>query len=128
MRAIVKHDEVCRRFMTIPGVGPLTAMLFKSAVDDPHRFSKSAHVGVHLGLTPRKYASGEVDYNGRITKCGDPMTSVASIRGGAGAYAAFYEKERPENMGRADCQARVDEKGLCGCGEKTGGDHAPHVG
>ena len=74
VRALVKHDEVCRRFMSIPGVGPLTALLFKSTVDDPHRFAKSAHVGVHLGLTPRKYASGEIDYNGRITKCGDPMT------------------------------------------------------
>lgn len=67
----VKEDEVCRRFMTIPGVGPLTALAFKTWVDRPERFRRSRSVGAALGLTPRKYASGEVDYDGRITKCGD---------------------------------------------------------
>src|SRR5271156_2013995 len=74
VRTIVREDAVCRLFMSIPGVGPLTALVYKSAIDDPKRFAKSANVGVHLGLTPRKYASGEIDYNGRITKCGDPLT------------------------------------------------------
>ena len=68
---LVRKDAVCRRFMTVPGVGPLTALAFKTAVDDPARFRKSRHVGVHFGLTPRKYASGEVDYNGRISRSGD---------------------------------------------------------
>ena len=69
----VKEDEVCRRFMTIPGVGPLTALTFKTWVDRPERFRRSRAVGAALGLTPRKYASGEVDYDGHITKCGDPF-------------------------------------------------------
>ncbi|MCS5597043.1 MAG: IS110 family transposase [Alphaproteobacteria bacterium] len=68
---LAKDDPVCQRFMSIPGVGPLTSLSFKTAIDQPERFKKSKNVGVHLGLTPRKYASGEVDYNGRITKCGD---------------------------------------------------------
>lgn len=68
---LVRKDETCRRFMTMPGVGPLTALAFKTSIDDPRRFRKSRLVGVHLGLTPRKYASGEVDFNGRITRCGD---------------------------------------------------------
>ena len=67
----VKADSTCRRFMTVPGVGPLTAVAFKTAIDDPTRFRKSRHVGAHLGLTPRKYASGEVDVNGHVTRCGD---------------------------------------------------------
>jgi transposase len=67
----VKDDEVCQLFMTIPGVGPLTALVFKTFVDRPQRFQKSKAVGAALGLTPRKYASGEVDYSGHITKCGD---------------------------------------------------------
>ncbi|RIK59429.1 MAG: IS110 family transposase [Planctomycetota bacterium] len=67
----VKNDETCRRFMTIPGVGPLTALSFKTFVDRPERFKKSKNVGAALGLTPRKYASGEIDYDGGITKCGD---------------------------------------------------------
>jgi len=69
--AYVQKDAVCRRLMTVPGVGPLTALAFKTGVDDPARFQKSRHVGVHFGLTPRKYASGEVDYNGRISRNGD---------------------------------------------------------
>lgn len=71
VRGLVRKDDICRRFMTVPGVGPLTALAFKTAIDDPTRFRKSRQVGVHLGLVPRKYASGEIDYNGHITRCGD---------------------------------------------------------
>lgn len=67
----VKKDQICRLFMTIPGVGPLTALAFKTFVDRPERFRHSKAVGAAVGLTPRKYASGEVDYDGHITKCGD---------------------------------------------------------
>jgi transposase len=67
----VEQDQVCQLFMTIPGVGPLTALAFKTYVDRPQRFQKSKAVGAALGLTPRKYASGEMDYDGHITKCGD---------------------------------------------------------
>lgn len=68
-----KSDLHCRNLMSIPGVGPLTALLFIATIDDPNRFRRSRHVPVHLGLTPRKYASGEIDYNGHITKCGDSL-------------------------------------------------------
>lgn len=67
----VKNDQICRLLMTIPGVGPLTALAFKTFVDRPERFRHSRAVGPAIGLTPRKYASGEVDYDGHITKCGD---------------------------------------------------------
>jgi transposase len=67
----VRSDDVCRRLMTIPGVGALTASTYLSTIDDPTRFNRSRDVGAHLGLTPRKYASGEVDRNGAISKCGD---------------------------------------------------------
>lgn len=72
----VKEDDVCGLFMTIPGVGPLTALAFKTFVDRPQRFQKSKAVGAALGLTPRKYASGEVDYDGHITKCGDEFVRM----------------------------------------------------
>jgi transposase len=64
-------DAVCRRLMTVPGVGPITAMTFKAAVDDPRRFRRSRTVGAHFGLTPRRYQSGERDNPGRISKAGD---------------------------------------------------------
>ncbi len=69
-----RDNPVCRRLMTIPGVGPITAMSFTTAVDDPSRFAKSSSVGAYLGLTPRQYQSGEVDRAGRISKCGDGLT------------------------------------------------------
>lgn len=68
-----KHDPVCRLLMTAPGIGHLTAILFKAVIDDPSRFKRSRDVPAQLGLVPRKYASGETDYNGRITKAGDVM-------------------------------------------------------
>jgi len=71
VRGLARQDEVCRRLMTIPGVGELTALSYRTGIDHPHRFAKSSNVAAHLGLTPRKYASGEVDRTGRISKCGD---------------------------------------------------------
>jgi transposase len=69
--AIVREDAVCRRLMTVPGVGPLVAVTFTSAVDDPARFRRSRAVGAHFGLTPKRYQSGETDVTGGISKAGD---------------------------------------------------------
>ena len=71
------NDELCRRFMTIPGVGPVTALAFKATIDDPARFRRSNDVGAHLGLTPRQYQSGETDVRGRISRSGDAFTRTA---------------------------------------------------
>jgi transposase len=57
--------------MTVPGVGPLVALTYAAGVDDPSRFSKSRDVGVHFGLTPRRWQSGETDWSGRISHAGD---------------------------------------------------------
>jgi transposase len=73
IQKIVKNDPVCRRLMTAPGVGPLTALAFKTSIDRPERFVRSRDVAVALGLTPRRYASGATGYDGRITKRGDSM-------------------------------------------------------
>ena len=73
----VRGDEVCRRLMTIPGVGPVVAMTFRSAIDQPERFAHSKAVGAHFGLVPRKYQSGEIDRTGRISKVGDAMVRTA---------------------------------------------------
>lgn len=73
VRKIAMADKVCRLLMTVPGVGPVIALMYKTTIDNPHRFTKSSMVGAHLGLTPGKYASGEVDYDGHITRCGDEM-------------------------------------------------------
>jgi transposase len=71
--AIVRDDEVCRRLMTIPGVGPVVALTYRATVDVPARFRKSKSVGAVFGLTCAKYQSGEVDRSGAISRCGDEM-------------------------------------------------------
>ncbi len=70
---LARNDEDSRRSMTVPGIGPITAMAFHSAIDDPSRFRRSRSVGAYIGLTPRRHASGEIDWTGRISKCGDRM-------------------------------------------------------
>jgi transposase len=75
--AIVRTDPVCRQLMSVPGVGAIVAITFKSGVDDPMRFRRSRDVGPHFGLTPRKYQSGELDVTGSISKVGDRMVRTA---------------------------------------------------
>jgi transposase len=70
-RRVARADTVCQQFMTVPGVGPLTALTYKAGVDQPQRFDKARTVGVHFGLTPSRYESGEIAYDGRISRCGD---------------------------------------------------------
>src|SRR3954467_191590 len=71
IRRMVRASDVCQRLMTIPGVGQLTALAFTAAVDDPGRFRRSRDIGAYLGLVPRRHQSGEMDYTGSISKCGD---------------------------------------------------------
>jgi transposase len=70
---LARHDVQVRRLMTVPGIGPVTALCFKATIDDPTRFKRSRSVGAYVGLTTRRHASGEVDWSGRISKCGDAM-------------------------------------------------------
>jgi transposase len=77
MLAIVRADEVCRRLMSVPGVGALVAVTFTSGVDAPERFARSRAVGAHFGLTPKKYPSGETDITGAVSRVGDVMVRTA---------------------------------------------------
>jgi transposase len=70
---LARGDSQVRTFMTAPGIGPITALLFKATIDNPMRFTRSRDVGAYLGLTPRRHASGEIDWTGRISKCGDAL-------------------------------------------------------
>lgn len=69
---VVGHDPLCRRFMTVPGVGPVAALSFRVGGDDPHCFARPRTVGAHFGLTPRRHQSGtSIDFEGHIIKRGD---------------------------------------------------------
>ncbi len=70
---LVARDELCRPFMAIPGVGPVTALTFSTAIDDPSRFRRSRDVAAYFGLTSKRWQSGaSIDVQGRISKAGDP--------------------------------------------------------
>lgn len=80
LESVAKAEPVCQRLMSVPGVGPVTALAFRAAIDDPERFKKASDVGVYLGLTPRRHQSGELDYHGRISKRGDPTTRLHLVQ------------------------------------------------
>lgn len=71
--AVVRKDDVCRRLMTVPGVGPVVALTYRATVDVPARFRNSRAVGAVFGLTPARHQSGEIDRSGAISRCGDEM-------------------------------------------------------
>ncbi len=70
---LARRDTQTKRLMTAPGVGAITALCYLATINDPTRFEKSRSVGAYLGLTTRRFASGEIDWTGRISKCGDAM-------------------------------------------------------
>lgn len=70
VRKMAYEDKEVKRFMTIPGVGPVTALSYKVEIFDASRFADSRNVGAYLGLTPTQYASGETQRQGGVSKCG----------------------------------------------------------
>jgi transposase len=77
---ITRQEEVCRRLMSVPGVGPITALAFRATIDRPDRFRRSRDVGAHLGLTPARYQSGETDISGKVSRCGDELARLSTRR------------------------------------------------
>ena len=77
VRAMARADANARLLMSAPAVGPIVALTYASAIDDPRRFKSSKRVGAHFGLTPKKYQSGQTDYSGRISKIGDTTVRTA---------------------------------------------------
>jgi transposase len=88
---IAREHPVCRRLMTAPGVGPIVALSFVTAIDTPHRFRNSQDVGGYLGLVPRKHQSGDSDLNIGITKSGSSMTRVHLVQA---ATSLLYHSKR----------------------------------
>jgi transposase len=77
VRAMARSDGKARLLMSTPAVGPIVALTYSSAIDDPARFKSSKQAGPHFGLTPKKYQSGETDRSGRISKIGDAAVREA---------------------------------------------------
>jgi transposase len=77
VRKLARSHAKARLLMTTPSVGPIVALTYASAVDDPGRFRSSKAAGAHFGLTPKKYQSGETEIDGRISKIGDAAVREA---------------------------------------------------
>lgn len=93
--SIVRDEPVCRRLMTTPGVGPLTALTYRATIDQPERFKRSRDVGAHLGLTPKRYQSGETDVQGGISRCGDEMARTALYEA---AHSLLMRSRKPSAL------------------------------
>jgi transposase len=78
-----RASAACRRLMSVPGVGSLTAVAYVAMIDNPARFTRSADVGAYLGLTPKRYQSGIVDRQGSISKCGDRLVRAVLFEAAA---------------------------------------------
>jgi transposase len=96
----VARNELCRRFMAIPGVGPVTALSFMTAIDDPSRFRRSRDVAAYFGLTSKRWQSGSsIDFQGRISKAGDPDVRFSLYEAASGLLTRFKGKDKIKSWG-----------------------------
>src|SRR6476620_1459203 len=136
--AIVRDDEVCRRLMTVPGVGPVVALTYRATVDVPARFRNSKAVGAVFGLTPSKYQSGEINRPDRFDARpaqrrqriahrilqGAALAIVENLMGGGLPYIQdrlALQMVRPDLLRHHDASPPVPERGRRRRGRRSGG-------
>jgi len=112
LSAMARQDEVCRRLMTVSGVGPIVSLAFKATIDDPKRFKNGKAVAAHLGLTPRIYQSGELDRSGSISKCGDKLMRHALYEA-ANSHLRIAKKWSPLKAWGMKLLPRIGAKKTC---------------
>lgn len=100
LAARAEADPVCQRLMSAPGVGPITALTFKSSIEDPGRFARSSDAGAYAGLVPRRSQSGERDYMGHISKGGDAMLRSALYEAANSVMARLKRRCALQDWGR----------------------------
>ena len=110
--ARVKDDPACRLLMTVPGVEPVTALAHASTIGDAGRFAQSRSLGAYLGLTSRRWQSGEMDYSGRISKHGDAMLRSLSYEA-ANSLLAVVRRTHPLKDWARRIRKRTSHKKAC---------------
>jgi len=126
--AVVRDDDVCRRLMTIPGVGPVVALTYRVTVDVPARFRNSKAVGAVFGLTPSQVSVGRERPNRRNITVRRRDDADDALRSGPEHAGAFDEMVLAQGLGDEDRQTSRDEEGNRGAGASLGRDHASHLG
>jgi transposase len=115
---IVARHELCRRYMRIPGVGPITALTFVTAIDDPARFRRSRNVAAYFGLTSKRWQSGtSIDVKGRISKAGDPDVRGALYEAASAMLTRFKGKTALKTWGERIAK-RCHRKGVVAVARK----------
>jgi len=125
--AVVRDDEVCRRLMTVPGVGPVVALTYRVTVDVPARFRNSKAVGAVFGLTPSKHQSGESDRTGGISRCGDEIMRAMLYEAAQILLVRSTKWSWLKAWAMKIARRRGGEEGDRRPGASTGPDHAPHL-
>jgi transposase len=108
----VAGSELCRRFLQIPGVGPVTALNFMTAIEDPSRFRRSRDVAAYFGLTSRRWQSGtSIDVKGRISKTGDPDVRRSLYEAAQALMTRYRGKDKVRAWGlsivKRSCQRKA---------------------
>jgi Transposase IS116/IS110/IS902 family len=106
---------------------PITALCFKATIDDPTRFERSRSVGAYVGLTTRRHASGEIDWTGRISKCGDATLPRYLLEAGRRAPDPRAKMVGAKGLGDEAGQAKWPSKGQSCRRAQVRGHSAPHV-
>lgn len=116
---IVARTELCRRFLAIPGVGPVTALSFMTAIDDPSRFRRSRDVAAYFGLTSRRWQSGtSIDVQGRISKAGDADVRRALYEAASGLMTRFKGKDKVKTWGQQIAKRSCHRKAVVAVARK----------
>jgi transposase len=110
--AQAKAEPACRLLMTVPAVGHVTALAYLATIDEAGRFGKSRSVGPYVGLTSRRNQSGEMDYNGRISKRGDSLLR-ALLYGAANCLLTRVRRAHPLKTWARRVKKRTSHKKAC---------------
>jgi transposase len=119
LSGLARRDPVCREIlMTAPGVGAITALAFKSVIDDPSRFKRGEEIGAYIGLAPKRHQSGDTDRMGCISRCGDAMlrgylfeaATVALTRVSRENAPATWAKELAKRSGSGKARVALARK------------------
>lgn len=106
LAARAADDPVASRLMSVPGVGPITALTFRNSIEDPAGFDRGEDVGAFAGLVPRRNQSGERDYKGRISKAGDPLLRHALYEAANNLLARVKRPSALQTWGKALAEAK----------------------
>src|SRR5664279_2221945 len=115
----VARNKLCRRFMQIPGVGPVTALSFMTAIDDPSRFKRSRDVAAYFGLTSRRWQSGtSIDVKGRISKAGDGDVRRALYEAASALLTRYKRRDKVKTWGMVIAKRTCHRKAVVAVARK----------